>query len=134
MAPAKIPKTCVPPEMWAKDLIYSAKDTSLALPDVSKLGGMSMTGPQSSTIASSTPELSAAIACMTETGDFTKCTTQLDALKVAGGYKEVEVKGSMAKAMDLSSKAGWKNIIPIGVVTGVVGFGPLAMTPMIRFL
>merc|ERR1712151_271602 len=55
-------------------------------------------------------ELSAAISCMSATGDPDKCSTHFDALAKLAGYEEPVKKSSTEKASDFCSKAGWKLI------------------------
>merc|ERR1719263_2563786 len=47
------------------------------------------------------PELAAAIECMTETGDVARCSHKFDELKRIGGYTEEEPVGGLAKGMNI---------------------------------
>eukprot|EP00930_Biecheleria_cincta_P087377 TRINITY_DN76614_c0_g1_i1.p1 TRINITY_DN76614_c0_g1~~TRINITY_DN76614_c0_g1_i1.p1 ORF type:complete len:185 (-),score=32.50 TRINITY_DN76614_c0_g1_i1:72-545(-) len=58
--------------------------------------------------ASASPEVSAAIACISASGgDPGKCTTHFEALSKLAGYKEEVKKSSTEKASEFCSKAGW---------------------------
>mmetsp|Transcript_69819 Transcript_69819/g.110368 ORF Transcript_69819/g.110368 Transcript_69819/m.110368 type:complete len:111 (+) Transcript_69819:81-413(+) len=66
-------------------------------------------------MASLAPEMSSAIGCVSENGgDFSKCTTELDAL---AGKKAEEVKSTMQQTSEFCSKAGLKLLaLPIAYV------------------
>mmetsp|Transcript_121319 Transcript_121319/g.170574 ORF Transcript_121319/g.170574 Transcript_121319/m.170574 type:complete len:111 (-) Transcript_121319:73-405(-) len=61
------------------------------------------------------PEMSSAMACLSENGgDFDKCTTHFDAL---AGKKEEETKSTFQQGSDFCSKAGWKLLaLPVAYV------------------
>merc|ERR1719213_930503 len=80
MAPhAEAPKVAIGPTQWSKGL-YGTYEGCLAKPEVSQL---SVATP-SAHVLQSTPELAAAIQCMTETGDVQKCSNKGHDLSLQG--------------------------------------------------
>mmetsp|Transcript_21261 Transcript_21261/g.40014 ORF Transcript_21261/g.40014 Transcript_21261/m.40014 type:complete len:158 (+) Transcript_21261:66-539(+) len=90
---------------------HSQKECIASLPAVDSK--ITPSGPLSEPAASE--EMSSAIACISANGgDFEKCTTHFDALSKLAGYKEEEKKGSVQKASEFASKAGWKMLaVPV---------------------
>mmetsp|Transcript_69947 Transcript_69947/g.169286 ORF Transcript_69947/g.169286 Transcript_69947/m.169286 type:complete len:152 (+) Transcript_69947:93-548(+) len=134
MSPA-IPKVAIPPEKWTAS-VYATPEACLAKSEPGKLESMqfdptywssaytqcigrglghkecvaALADDARTTTAGplASKDLSAAIACMSETGDPEKCTSHFDALAKLAGYEEPVTKSSTQKASEFCSKAGWK--------------------------
>merc|ERR1711871_1589080 len=120
MAPhSEIPKVAIGPTQWTAGL-YGTYDGCLAKPETGSLSSMLADRALPAGPMSASPELAAAIECMTETGDVARCSHKFDELKKIGGYKEPEVVGSLDKVTGLVGKAG--------VVKTVGAVGIAAMT------
>eukprot|EP00418_Pyrodinium_bahamense_P076007 CAMPEP_0179064452 /NCGR_PEP_ID=MMETSP0796-20121207/27956_1 /TAXON_ID=73915 /ORGANISM="Pyrodinium bahamense, Strain pbaha01" /LENGTH=151 /DNA_ID=CAMNT_0020761401 /DNA_START=90 /DNA_END=545 /DNA_ORIENTATION=+ len=134
MSPA-IPKVAIPQEKWT-GTVYGTPEACLAKSEPGKLTAMqfdptywssaynqclgrglshkdciaSLTDDTRVTPAGplATKDITAAIACMNETGDPDKCTAHFDALAKLAGYEEEVKKSTTQKASEFCSKAGWK--------------------------
>mmetsp|Transcript_55151 Transcript_55151/g.87417 ORF Transcript_55151/g.87417 Transcript_55151/m.87417 type:complete len:130 (-) Transcript_55151:124-513(-) len=101
MAPSAIPKVAVGPTQWTAGL-YKTYDGCLAKPEVTQLSAV--TPPAH--VLTSTPELAAAIKCMSEKGDIAQCTDKFDDMKKLGGFTEEETIATSTKVKNLAYKAG----------------------------
>mmetsp|Transcript_8043 Transcript_8043/g.23870 ORF Transcript_8043/g.23870 Transcript_8043/m.23870 type:complete len:156 (-) Transcript_8043:165-632(-) len=57
---------------------------------------------------SANKELTAAITCMQEHGEYAKCESHFEGLKKLAGYEEPVKKSTTEKASEFASKAGYK--------------------------
>mmetsp|Transcript_50270 Transcript_50270/g.116700 ORF Transcript_50270/g.116700 Transcript_50270/m.116700 type:complete len:153 (-) Transcript_50270:95-553(-) len=135
MSPPAIPKVAIPQEKWTAT-VYGTPEACLAKTEPGKLTSMQFDptffsnayvqclgrGLASKDCAASladdlrvTPagplapkDVTAAVACMSETGDPEKCIAHFDALAKLAGYEEPVKESMTQKAKGFASKAGWK--------------------------
>ena len=65
-------------------------------------------GPGTLGQESANKELTAAITCMQEHGEYAKCESHFEGLKKLAGYEEPVKKSTTEKASEFAGKAGYK--------------------------